>query len=113
MTKIYITQFDYDRLKGLLAKKIPHDDFDKALLYELERAEIVEPKDIPPDVITRSKPMATTRKVAAGCTSLCHPASLSSGPISDYGRIMVCHIVHWTVSERAFQLRSWRKQMEP
>jgi regulator of nucleoside diphosphate kinase len=52
MTKVYITQFDYDRLKKLLDKKKPHDDFDKALIYELERGEIVEPKDIPPDVIT-------------------------------------------------------------
>lgn len=52
MTKIYITQFDYDRLMKLLEKKKPHDDFDKALLYELERGEIVEPKDIPHDVIT-------------------------------------------------------------
>lgn len=52
MTKIYITRFDYDRLMKLLNKKKPHDDFDKALLYELGRGEIVESKDIPPDVIT-------------------------------------------------------------
>jgi regulator of nucleoside diphosphate kinase len=52
MSKIYITQFDYDRLKKLLDKKRPHDDFDKALLIELDRGEIVESKDIPPDVIT-------------------------------------------------------------
>lgn len=52
MAKIYITQFDYDRLMKLLDKKKPHDDFDKALLYELQRGEIVEPKNIPPDVIT-------------------------------------------------------------
>lgn len=52
MSKIYITQFDHDRLKELLNNKRPHDDFDKALNYELERAEIVKPKDIPPDVIT-------------------------------------------------------------
>ena len=52
MTKIYITQFDYDRLMKLLEKKKPHDDYDKALLYELKRGEIVEPQDIPHDVIT-------------------------------------------------------------
>lgn len=52
MTVIYITQFDYDRLKKLLDRKKPHDDFDKALIYELERGKIVAPKDIPPDVIT-------------------------------------------------------------
>lgn len=52
MTKIYITQNDHDCLMKLLDKKKPHDDYDKALLYELERAEIVEPEDIPADVIT-------------------------------------------------------------
>lgn len=52
MAKIYITQFDYDRLTHLLDNKKPHDDFDKALLKELEGGEIVEPKNVPPDVIT-------------------------------------------------------------
>lgn len=52
MAKIYITQFDYDRLTHLLDNKKPHDDFDKALLKELESGEIVEPKNVPPDVIT-------------------------------------------------------------
>lgn len=52
MTQIYITRFDHDRLTSLLAKKKPHDDFDKALLAELAKAEIVEPDNIPADVIT-------------------------------------------------------------
>jgi len=52
MIKIYITQFDHDRLMKLLNQRAPHDKFDKALLSELERGEIVEPKDIPPDVVT-------------------------------------------------------------
>lgn len=52
MTKIFITQFDYDRLIKLLNKTKPHDDFDKSLLAELERAEIIDPKDVPSDVIT-------------------------------------------------------------
>lgn len=52
MSEIYVTQFDYDRLMKLLDKKRPHDDFDKALLYELKRSKIVEPKDIPSEVIT-------------------------------------------------------------
>ncbi|MFY9228193.1 MAG: nucleoside diphosphate kinase regulator [Candidatus Microsaccharimonas sp.] len=52
MTKIYVTQFDYDRLIKLLDDKKPHDDFDKALLYELKRCEIVDQKSIPGDVIT-------------------------------------------------------------
>lgn len=52
MGKIHITQFDKDRLMKLLDKKKPHDDFDKALLVELDRGELVNPTDIPPDVIT-------------------------------------------------------------
>ena len=52
MTKIIITQFDYDRLIKLLNKSKPHDEYDKSLLAELEKSEIVEPKDVPPDVIT-------------------------------------------------------------
>ncbi len=52
MTKIFITQFDHDRLINLLAKKRPHDSYDETLMSELKRAKIVEPADIPPDVIT-------------------------------------------------------------
>lgn len=52
MAAIYITQFDRDRLEKLLRKRKPHDDFDKALIVELEKAKIVEPQDIPPNVIT-------------------------------------------------------------
>ncbi len=52
MIKIFITQFDYDRLAKLLDKRKPHDEYDKALLVELKSAEIVEPKDAPHDVIT-------------------------------------------------------------
>lgn len=52
MAKIYITQFDHTRLLSLLEKKTPKDEYDKALLAELDRAEIVEPKDVPEDVIT-------------------------------------------------------------
>jgi regulator of nucleoside diphosphate kinase len=52
MGKVYITQFDKDRLMKLLDKKKPHDDFDKALLVELDRGKLVSPKDVPPDVIT-------------------------------------------------------------
>lgn len=52
MGKIYITQFDKDRLMKLLDKKKPHDDFDKALLVELDKGELVNPKEVPADVIT-------------------------------------------------------------
>lgn len=52
MAKIYITQFDHDRLQKLLDKRKPHDEFDKALSAELANGEIVEPKNIPGNVIT-------------------------------------------------------------
>lgn len=52
MSKIYITQFDNDRLRKLLNDKKPHNDYDKALLKELDRAVIVKPREIPDDVIT-------------------------------------------------------------
>jgi regulator of nucleoside diphosphate kinase len=60
MSKIYITQFDYDRLKKLLAKKKPHDDFDKALVVELNKAEIINAEDMPPDVITMNSQIRFT-----------------------------------------------------
>ena len=52
MTKVYITQFDLDRLQNLLAKRRPQDEYDKALASELATAKIVEPKAVPDDVIT-------------------------------------------------------------
>lgn len=55
--KIYITEFDLKRLNGLInyakeawdKRAVQHlDDLDE----ELERAEVVRPEEIPPDVIT-------------------------------------------------------------
>ena len=59
-TSIYITELDYDRLNGLIDRTRERNDVDKEYLNtleaELERAEIVDAKDIPADVITmRSK----------------------------------------------------------
>ena len=59
-TSIYITELDYDRLSGLIDRTRERDGADREYLNkleaELDRAEIVEPKDIPADVITmRSK----------------------------------------------------------
>ena len=55
--KIYITEFDMKRLKGLI--KFAEERWDKRVLQylrdldqELDRAEIVKPEEIPPDVIT-------------------------------------------------------------
>lgn len=52
MAKIFITEFDKQRLKKLLEKKLRLDDYDQALLSELNQAEVVEPQAIPDDVIT-------------------------------------------------------------
>ena len=52
---IYITEFDYERLSALI-KQVNPKSRDKLhlqkLTEELERGEIVEPQEIPPDVIT-------------------------------------------------------------
>lgn len=52
MAQIYITQFDLDRLRALLDKKLRLDDYDQALKKELDIANVVDPKEIPADVIT-------------------------------------------------------------
>lgn len=60
MNKIFITKNDHKKLIDLLDKKWPNDDDDKALLLELERAEIVEPEKIPGDVITMNSLVSFT-----------------------------------------------------
>ena len=60
VTTIYITELDYNRLSGLIDRTRERNGTDREYLNkleaELDRAEIVEPKDIPADVITmRSK----------------------------------------------------------
>ena len=59
-TAIYITELDYNRLHGLIDRTRERNGVDKEYLNkletELERAEVVDSKDIPADVITmRSK----------------------------------------------------------
>src|ERR1041385_448211 len=59
-TTIYITELDYNRLSGLINRPRERNGTDREYLNkleaELDRAEIVERKDIPRDVITmRSK----------------------------------------------------------
>lgn len=54
--QIYITSYDMDRLKNILASPAmqsgPNKEHLVALQQELNRANIVEPKDIPADVVT-------------------------------------------------------------
>jgi regulator of nucleoside diphosphate kinase len=52
MVQIIVTQYDLDRLNRLLAKSKPHSDFHKALIAELEKAQVVDSKEVPSDVIT-------------------------------------------------------------
>lgn len=52
MNTIYITKNDHKKLVDLISEKWPNDDYDQALLAELNRAEIVESASIPSDVIT-------------------------------------------------------------
>lgn len=59
-TTIYVTELDYNRLNGLIDRTRERNSVDREYLNkleaELDRAEIVDPKDIPSDVITmRSK----------------------------------------------------------
>ena len=59
-TTIYITELDYNRLSGLIDRTRERNGIDREYLNkleaELDRAEIVDPKDLPGDVITmRSK----------------------------------------------------------
>ena len=55
-TSIYITGPDYERLSGLIDRTRERSNVDREYLNkleaELDRAEIVDPKDIPADVIT-------------------------------------------------------------
>ena len=55
-TTIYITEVDYNRLSGLIDRTRERNGDDREYLHkletELDRAEIVAPKDIPADVIT-------------------------------------------------------------
>ena len=59
-TTIHITELDYNRLSGLIDRTRERNGLDREYLNkleeELDRAEIVDPKDIPDNVITmRSK----------------------------------------------------------
>ncbi len=53
---IYITMFDVERLQALIAEKKRLDrrknEYIENLENELKRAQLVAPKDVPPDVIT-------------------------------------------------------------
>src|SRR5512145_512751 len=87
---IYVTEFDHQRLSGMIERMRERNGVDKEyvnkLEAELDRAEIVAPKDIPANVITmRSK--VRLKDLVSGETnvySLVFPteAAFSEGKIS-------------------------------
>jgi regulator of nucleoside diphosphate kinase len=89
-TTIYITELDYERLSAMIETNRERNASDmeylKRLEQELDRAEIVDPKEIPADVITmRSK--VRLKDLVSGETniySLVFPkeANFSEGRIS-------------------------------
>ena len=89
-TSIYITEPDYERLSGLIETTRERNGLDKEYLSnleaELDRAEIVDPKDIPADVITMRSKVRLKDLVSgeANTYSLVFPteADFSEGKIS-------------------------------
>jgi regulator of nucleoside diphosphate kinase len=53
---LYITQNDFEKLRGLIAGYKPRNEFEQdnldMLVHDLERAHIVDPSDIPANVVT-------------------------------------------------------------
>lgn len=85
MSQIFITQYDLDRLQDILAKRLPHDEYDDALLAELGRAEVIDTKDIPSDVITMNSDVVFTDETGkSGHYSLVFPedADINQSKIS-------------------------------
>ena len=48
---IRVSEYDLDRLEQLLDKLAPRPEFER-LREELDRADVLEPEDMPPDVVT-------------------------------------------------------------
>ena len=75
-TKIILTSQDFDRLEALLAS-LPANAFPgkAALEAELDRAEVVEPKDVPPDVVTMNSTVRFSigESVEEFCLTLAYP----------------------------------------
>lgn len=86
MDKILITQNDRKKLIDLINKKWPNDDYDQALLKELNRAETVEPEKIPTDVITLNSLVSlvdqSSGKIMKYCLVLPEEADISQDKIS-------------------------------
>src|ERR1044072_3393444 len=89
-TTIYITELDYDRLSGLIERTREQNGVDLEYLNkleaELDRAEIVDPKQIPANVVTMRSKVRLKDLVSgeANTYSLVFPteANFSEGKIS-------------------------------
>ncbi|HEY7883572.1 MAG TPA: nucleoside diphosphate kinase regulator [Cellvibrionaceae bacterium] len=83
--EIIVSARDYKHL-GALIDKLPGSDITDRLLDELERATLVEPAEIPPDVVTmRSRVTFTILSTQKVCSyTLVYPADLdgSEGQLS-------------------------------
>ena len=87
---IYITELDYNRLTGLIDRTREHNRADREYLNkleaELERAEVVDPKNIPADIVTMRSKVRLTDLVSgeSNTYSLVFPteANFAEGKIS-------------------------------
>ena len=126
--EIYVTNFDFQRLKELLkvAKEFKYQNRDdlKKLEQELERATIVDPRDVPPDVVTMNSQMElldldTNEKTAL---TLVFPsdANIDRGKISIIAPIgtailgyRVGDIVTWQVPARERRIKIQKILYQP
>lgn len=83
--EIIVTTADIERLEALIDSVLPMSDTTAQLLEELQRAEVVEPHEIPPSVVT----MGSTVRFTVGpgneefCRRLTYPGeSMDSSRIS-------------------------------
>jgi regulator of nucleoside diphosphate kinase len=82
-TRIVLTSRDFDRLEALLASLPPNGFPDKANLErELERAEVVAPEKIPPNVVTMNSKVRFTIEGSSEDLhlTLVYPKDLGSQP---------------------------------
>jgi len=118
--KIYITEFDKARLEKLIAAAEESDGHERkdldSLAGELDKAEIVSPKDIPPDVVTMNskvvlRDLNTSEKMAY---VLVFPgdANIDTGAISVLAPVGTAilgyakgDVVEWTVPSGIRRIR--------
>jgi len=101
MTQIFITQFDLNRLHKILKKRAQYDEYDRALLVELDRARVVEPQSIPADVITMNSLVKLTDESGKSSEySLVFPedADMTAGKISVLSPIG-CSLIGYKVGQ--------------